>query len=60
MKHPAADDNRITMAQEIELKLTLPESERRRFMRSPLLRTALIRDTGRLVNIYYDTPPIWR
>ncbi len=58
MKHPAADDNRITMAQEIELKLTLPESERRRFMRSPLLRTALIRDTGRLVNIYYDTPDL--
>lgn len=44
------------MAEEIELKLTLPEAEQGRFLRSPLLRHASQRSTERLVNIYYDTP----
>lgn len=44
------------MAQEVELKLTLPEAEQGRFLRSPLLRHAAERGTERLVNIYYDTP----
>ena len=46
------------MPQEVELKLTLPESEQSRFLRSPLLRHAARRSTERLVNIYYDTPDL--
>ncbi|CAG4885264.1 Adenylate cyclase [Georgfuchsia toluolica] len=46
------------MAQEVELKLSLPVAEQRRFLRSPLLRHAAQRSTERLVNIYYDTPDL--
>lgn len=45
------------MAQEVELKLSLPEAEQQRFLRSPLLRGAH-RSSERLVNIYYDTPDL--
>ncbi len=46
------------MAQEVELKLTLPEAEQSRFLRSTLLRHADQRSTERLVNIYYDSPDL--
>ncbi|MFY9329685.1 MAG: CHAD domain-containing protein [Georgfuchsia sp.] len=46
------------MAQEVELKLCLPEAEQGRFLRSPLLRHAARRSTERLVNIYFDTPDL--
>ena len=46
------------MAREIELKLSLPETEQQRFLRSALLRHASGRSTERLVNIYYDTPDL--
>lgn len=46
------------MAQEVELKLSLPVAEQSRFLRSPLLRHAAQRSTERLVNIYYDTPDL--
>jgi inorganic triphosphatase YgiF len=44
------------MADEIELKLALPESAQRAFLRHPLLRTAVAKHTTLLVNIYFDTP----
>lgn len=44
------------MAQEIELKLALPEDAQRRFLRHPLLRQASSKQSFRLVNLYYDTP----
>lgn len=43
------------MAQEIELKLALPESAQAQFLRLPLLRTAVERKQTPLVNLYYDT-----
>jgi inorganic triphosphatase YgiF len=46
------------MANEIELKLALPESAQRAFLRHPLLKTAAARQTVLLVNIYYDTPDL--
>lgn len=46
------------MANEIELKLSLPESAQRALLRHPLLRHAKSRESGRLVNIYYDTPSL--
>lgn len=46
------------MAQEVELKLALPEAEQRRFQHSPFLRDAVGRSTERLINIYYDTPDL--
>lgn len=46
------------MAKEIELKLALPESVQRAFLRHPLLKTATERRTAQLVNIYYDTPDL--
>jgi adenylate cyclase len=46
------------MAQEIELKLALPEEAQRNFLRHPLLRQATGRQTHRLVNLYYDTPKL--
>lgn len=46
------------MPDEIELKLALPESEQRRFLRHGLLKQALSRETVQLVNIYYDTPDL--
>jgi inorganic triphosphatase YgiF len=44
------------MANEIELKLALPASAQRAFLRHPLLRTAAEKHTTQLVNIYYDAP----
>ncbi|NWG30308.1 MAG: CHAD domain-containing protein [Rhodocyclaceae bacterium] len=44
------------MAEEIELKLALPESAQRAFLRQPLLRQAVRKETHRLTNLYYDTP----
>jgi len=46
------------MAHEIELKLALPESAQRNFLRHPLLKKAVRRETCRLVNLYYDTPAL--
>ncbi len=46
------------MANEIELKLALPESAQRAFLRHPLLKSALDKHTGELFNIYYDTPDL--
>ena len=43
------------MAQEIELKLALPESAHRNLLRHPLLRQATGKRSFRLVNLYYDT-----
>jgi adenylate cyclase len=44
------------MAQEIELKLALPEEAQRRFLRHPLLGQATDKQSFRLINLYYDTP----
>lgn len=44
------------MAQEIELKLALPEAAQRSFLRHPLLRQATGKQSFQLVNLYYDTP----
>ncbi len=44
------------MAEEIELKLALPEEAQRGFLRHPLLRQAAHKQAYRLTNIYYDTP----
>lgn len=44
------------MAQEIELKLALTESAQRNFLRHPLLKKAVGRQSFRLINLYYDTP----
>ncbi len=49
---------RIPMANEIELKLALPESAQRAFLRHPLLKSALEKHTDELFNIYYDTPDL--
>ncbi|MFN4148214.1 MAG: inorganic triphosphatase, partial [Rhodocyclaceae bacterium] len=46
------------MAEEIELKLALPETAQRAFLRHPLLRQAAHKQTARLTNIYYDTPDL--
>ena len=46
------------MAQEIELKLALPEDAQRHFLRHPLLQQAASKETYRLVNLYYDTPEL--
>lgn len=44
------------MADEVELKLALPESAQRALQRLPLLKHAVSRRTERLINLYYDTP----
>jgi adenylate cyclase len=44
------------MADEVELKLALPASAQRAFLRHPLLKLAVSRKTERLINLYYDTP----
>ena len=44
------------MAEEIELKLALPEEAQRNFLRHPLLRQAAHKQAYRLTNLYYDTP----
>lgn len=46
------------MPDEIEVKMALPESEQRRFLRHGLLTQAVSRETVQLVNIYYDTPDL--
>lgn len=46
------------MAKEVELKLSLAEKEQRRFLRHPLLKKAVHRQTEMLDNIYYDTPDL--
>lgn len=46
------------MPQEIELKLALPESAHRQFLRHPLLKQATCRQSFRLINLYYDTPAL--
>ena len=43
------------MAEEVELKLALPENHQARFLRHPLLRQAVERHVDTLDNIYYDT-----
>ena len=44
------------MAEEIELKLALPEDAQRAFLRHPLLQQAARKQSYRLTNLYYDTP----
>jgi inorganic triphosphatase YgiF len=44
------------MGHEIELKLALAENAQRNFLRHPLLKQAVSRQSFRLVNLYYDTP----
>jgi len=46
------------MAEEIELKLTLPAAAQRALLRHPLLRKASARKERRLANTYYDTPTL--
>jgi adenylate cyclase len=46
------------MAEEIEIKLFLPESARRAFLRHPLLAGAEKLGTRKLVNVYFDTPDL--
>lgn len=46
------------MAEEIELKLALPEDAQRAFLRHPLLRQATHKQSYRLTNLYYDTPEL--
>lgn len=46
------------MSQEIELKLALPEAEHHSFLRHPLLKKAIRRESYPLVNLYYDTPEL--
>ncbi|MEW6513689.1 MAG: CHAD domain-containing protein [Pseudomonadota bacterium] len=46
------------MAEEIELKLALPEEAQRTFLRHPLLRQATHKQAYRLTNLYYDTPAL--
>jgi adenylate cyclase len=47
------------MAQEVELKLALPEASRRAFLRQPLLAAAVSKQPARHVfSIYFDTPDL--
>lgn len=46
------------MAEEIELKLALAVADQRRFLRIPLLRTALEKQEQVLDNTYFDTPDL--
>lgn len=46
------------MGNEIELKLALPESAQRGFLRHPLLKTAIEKHAAQLTSIYYDTPEL--
>ncbi|MBM3392069.1 MAG: CHAD domain-containing protein [Betaproteobacteria bacterium] len=49
-------DNALLMKEEVEIKLALPETAVRAFLRHPLLRDAERLPTRRLSNLYYDTP----
>jgi len=44
------------MAEEIELKLSLPATAQRLLLRQSVLKRAVSRHTQQLVNLYYDTP----
>jgi len=46
------------MAHEIELKLALPEAAHAAFGRLSLLKSAPVRQSVKLFNIYYDTPDL--
>ena len=46
------------MAEEVELKLSLPQAAHRAFLRHPLLKQAERLPTRKLVNVYYDTPDL--
>ncbi|MDP2794649.1 MAG: CHAD domain-containing protein [Sulfurisoma sp.] len=46
------------MADEIELKLALPESAHGLLLRQSALKEAVSRRTGQLINLYYDTPDL--
>lgn len=51
-------DNAHHMKEEIEIKLALPESAQRAFLRHPLLQGAEELPARKLRNIYYDTPDL--
>ncbi|MBI4989041.1 MAG: CHAD domain-containing protein [Rhodocyclales bacterium] len=51
-------DNVSIMAEEVEIKLSLPESARRAFLRHPLLQQAEKLPVRKLVNVYYDSPDL--
>jgi adenylate cyclase len=51
-------DNVSLMAEEIEIKLALPETAQRAFLRHPLLRGAEPLPARKLNNVYYDTPEL--
>lgn len=51
-------DNGPAMANEIELKLALPESAQRALLRHPALLEAAGRLGTQLVSVYYDTPDL--
>lgn len=51
-------DNAHLMTEEVEIKLSLPESAQRTFLRHPLLKSAEKLPTRKLVNVYYDTPDL--
>jgi adenylate cyclase len=46
------------MSNEIELKLTLAESLHHHFLRLPILKRAVSRQSHQLINLYYDTPQL--
>ena len=51
-------DNAHLMKEEAEIKLSLPASAQRAFLRHPLLQRAEKLATRKLLNIYYDTPDL--
>lgn len=51
-------DNARLMREEVEIKLSLPASAHRAFLRHPLLKQANKLATRKLVNVYYDTPDL--
>jgi adenylate cyclase len=51
-------NNEFIVSEEIEIKLFLPESARRAFLRHALLASAKKLGTRKLVNAYFDTPDL--
>lgn len=51
-------DNALLMKEEVEIKLSLPASAHRAFLRHPLLLQAETLAARKLVNVYYDTPEL--
>jgi adenylate cyclase len=51
-------DNARLMKEEVEIKLSLPASAHRAFLRHPLLLQAEKLAARKLVNVYYDTPDL--